>query len=99
MRDEDVAREIDRMTENREPNKLIFDLIKTATVNAMAKDPAHAVPDYNYTYSKELIDLVVNDCISVIECMSPGYRDYRDQIEEALKNDCVEELKRRFNLV
>lgn len=66
MRDEDVAKEIDRMVKNREPNKLIFDLIKTATVNAMAKDPAHAVPDYNYTYSKELIDLVVNDCISAL---------------------------------
>jgi len=80
-------------------NDLVFDLIKTATANAQAKDPTHAVPEYDYTYSKELIDLVVNDCICVVETMSPGYRDYRDQIEQALKDDCVEELKRRFNLV
>lgn len=80
-------------------NDLVFDLIKTARLNAQAKDPTHAVPEYDYTYSKELIDLVVNDCIGIIETMSPGYRDYRDQIEQALKDDCVEELKRRFNLV
>ena len=79
-------------------NDLVFDLIKTATANAQAKDPTHAVPEYDYTYSKELIDLVVNDCISIVETMSPGYRDYRDQIEQALKDDCVEELKRRYSI-
>jgi hypothetical protein len=79
-------------------NNLVFDLIKTATLNAQAKDPAHAVPEYQYIYSKELIDLVVNDCISVIECLSPGYRDYRDQIEEAFRVDCIEEIKQRFGV-
>jgi len=79
-------------------NDLVFDLIKTATANAQAKDPTHAVPEYDYTYSKELIDLVVNDCINIVENMSPGYRDYRDQIEQALKDDCVEELKRRYSI-
>ena len=79
-------------------NNLIFDLIKTATVNAQAKNPAHAGPEYQYIYSKELIELVVNDCVGVIECLSPGYRDYRDQIEDAFRRDCIEEIKQRFGV-
>ena len=79
-------------------NNLIFDLIKTATLNAQAKDPTHAVPEYQYIYSKELIELVVNDCVGVIECLSPGYRDYRDQIEDAFRRDCIEEIKQRFGV-
>ena len=79
-------------------NNLIFDLIKTATLNAQAKDPVHAVPEYQYIYSKELIELVVNDCVGVIECLSPGYRDYRDQIEDAFRRDCIEEIKQRFGV-
>ena len=79
-------------------NNLVFDLIKTATLNAQAKDPAHAVPEYQYIYSKELIDLVVNDCVGVIECLSPGYSDYRNQIEDAFRGDCIEEIKQRFGV-
>ena len=80
-------------------NSLVFDLIKTATANAIAKDPAHAVPEYQYVYSKELIDLVVNDCISIIEALEIELaidelkRRYSIKIENA-----IDELKRRYAL-
>ena len=42
--------------------------------------------------------LVVDDCICVVENLSPGYKDYRDQIEDAFRRDCVEQLKEHFGI-
>jgi hypothetical protein len=41
-------------------------------------------------------DMLINDCITVIENISPGYKDYRDQIENAFRVDCIEEIKQHF---
>jgi hypothetical protein len=42
--------------------------------------------------------LVVRECVGVVENMSPGYHDYRDQIEDAFRRDCVEEIKYKFGI-
>jgi hypothetical protein len=47
---------------------------------------------------ERLIDLVVKDCIGIVENLSPGYQDYRNQIEDAFRNDCVSELKHRYGV-
>ena len=41
-------------------------------------------------------DILINECITVIENLSPGYKDYRDQIENAFRVDCIEEIKQHF---
>jgi hypothetical protein len=41
-------------------------------------------------------DMLINECITVIENLSPGYKDYRDQIEDAFRRDCIEEIKHHF---
>jgi hypothetical protein len=41
-------------------------------------------------------DMLINECITVIENISPGYKDYRDQIENAFRVDCIEEIKQHF---
>ena len=46
----------------------------------------------NYT------ELIVRECLSIIENLSPGYNDYRDQIEDAFRRDCIEEIKERFGV-
>ena len=43
-------------------------------------------------------DMLINECITVIENLSPGYKDYRDQIEDAFRRDCVIEIKKRFGV-
>ena len=43
-------------------------------------------------------ELIVRECISTIEGIEPGYKDYRDQIEDAFRRDCVEEIKHRFGV-
>lgn len=47
---------------------------------------------------EELSQLVIKECIGIIENLSPGYKDYRDQIEDAFRRDCVEEIKEHFKI-
>ena len=53
-------------------------------------------------YAKECIEkfakLLVNECTKVVENLSPGYDDYRNQIEDAFRRDCVEEIKKHFGV-
>jgi hypothetical protein len=49
-------------------------------------------------YNKKLAELVVQECVRVVENISPGYNDYRDQIEDAFRRDCVEEIKHHFEV-
>jgi len=65
-----------------------------------------AVPETWITLSHEQItklsevfaELIVQECIGVVENLSPGYKDYRDQIEDAFRRDCVEEMKHKFGI-
>jgi hypothetical protein len=47
---------------------------------------------------EEFAELIVKECIGVVENLSPGYKDYRDQIEDAFRRDCVEEIKHKFGV-
>ena len=48
---------------------------------------------------ERLIELVVKDCIGIVENMSPGYQDYRDQIEDAFRRDCIAEMKFKYGVL
>ena len=43
-------------------------------------------------------ELIVQECVSTVEGMSPGYQDYRNQIEDAFRRDCVIEIKHKFGV-
>ena len=43
-------------------------------------------------------ELIVKECVSQIENLSPGYDDYRNQIEDAFRRDCVEQVKQHFGI-
>jgi hypothetical protein len=47
---------------------------------------------------EKFTELIVRECISIIEGIEPGYKDYRDQIEDAFRRDCVEEIKHKFGV-
>jgi len=42
--------------------------------------------------------LIVNRCIEIVESIEPGYEDYRNQIEDAFRRDCVTEIKYDFGV-
>jgi hypothetical protein len=54
---------------------------------------------YTYDFDPETFALLITkECINVVETLSPGYDDYRNQIEDAFRRDCVEQLKERFGV-
>ena len=50
---------------------------------------------FNY---EKLAKLVVKDCMEIVHNLSPGYKDYRDQIEDAFRRDAVQEIKYKFEI-
>jgi hypothetical protein len=47
---------------------------------------------------EKFAELIVSECVGIVENLSPGYKDYRDQIEDAFRRDCVMEIKNRFGV-
>jgi hypothetical protein len=47
---------------------------------------------------QRLAELIVRECTKVVENLSPGYDDYRNQIEDAFRRDCVEQMKQHFGV-
>ena len=47
---------------------------------------------------QQFAELIVAECVGIVENLSPGYKDYRDQIEDAFRRDCVIEIKHRFGV-
>ena len=43
-------------------------------------------------------ELIVQECLGIVEGISPGYKDYRNQIEDAFRRDCMEEIKQHFGV-
>ena len=47
---------------------------------------------------EKFAELIVAECVGIVENLSPGYKDYRDQIEDAFRRDCVIEIKQHFGV-
>lgn len=43
-------------------------------------------------------EFIVRECISTIENAENGYQDYRNQIEDAMRNHCVWLIKQKFGV-
>ena len=47
---------------------------------------------------EKFAELIVRECIGIVENLNPGYTDYRNQIEDAFRRDCVEKVKEHFGV-
>jgi hypothetical protein len=43
--------------------------------------------------TEKFATLLVHECASIVENLSPGYDDYRNQIEDAFRRDAISEMK------
>jgi thiaminase len=60
--------------------------------------PGLVVSEWIRVYNEKLSLLIVQECVSIVENLSPGYADYRNQIEDAFRRDCVAEIKHKFGV-
>lgn len=47
---------------------------------------------------KLFAELIVRKCISTIENAENGYQDYRNQIEDGMRNHCISLIKNEFGV-
>ena len=48
--------------------------------------------------AERFAELIVQECVGVVENLSPGYNDYRNQIEDAFRGDCVGKIREHFGV-
>ena len=75
-------------------NERIKELKEQATVCT-----PHGHDGVKWIFNPELFaELIVRECLGIVEGISPGYKDYRNQIEDAFRRDCMEEIKQHFGV-
>jgi len=77
-------------------NKRIQEMAEQAGI-VIPKDSEYNGHIYRNSIEK-FAKLIVQECISTVEGIEPGYKDYRDQIEDAFRRDCVAEIKHKFGV-
>jgi hypothetical protein len=50
------------------------------------------------TCAQQFAELIVRECISVLQNVPNGYRDYRNQIEDADRRYCISHIKEHFGV-
>ena len=55
--------------------------------------------DRNQSFDIErFAELLVRECISTIENAENGYQDYRNQIEDGMRDHCISLVKNKFGV-
>lgn len=43
-------------------------------------------------------ELIVRECVDIVSKVPNGYRDYRNQIEDAMRADCLQAIQEHFGV-
>ena len=54
--------------------------------------------DYDREAIAKFAELIVRKCISTVETAENGYQDYRNQIEDEMRNHCIRLIKNKFGI-
>lgn len=71
--------------------------IKALADKARFVDSKETYPDQDVIFQK-FAELIIRECIKTIEEVPNGYNDYRNQIENAMRNDCIKAIKTLFKI-
>jgi hypothetical protein len=72
-------------------NERIKELLEQAGSDSSGKWLSH-------DHANKLAELIIRECIGIVESLPPGYQDYRNQIEDAFRIACVSEIKHKFEV-
>ena len=53
---------------------------------------------WNIEDAEKFAELLIAECVKIVEELPPGYIDYRNQIEDAFRRDCVLAIKEKFGV-
>ncbi len=73
-------------------NERIRELWAQCVVNH-TKDPMNW-----QTVADEFALLIVGECVDIVSKVPNGYRDYRNQIEDAMRGDCLQAIQEHFGV-
>ena len=85
-------------------NERIKELFKRAggktSARNLASNPVQVVETHELWDDRieKFAELIVRECVDVVAGVMPGYKDYRSQIEEAMRDDCVAAVKQHFGI-
>ena len=51
-----------------------------------------------YTDLQKFAELIVRECVDIVSKVPNGYRDYRNQIEDAMRADCLQAIQEHFGV-
>ena len=47
---------------------------------------------------QQFAELIVRECVDIVSKVPNGYRDYRNQIEDAMRGDCLQAIQEHFGV-
>jgi hypothetical protein len=79
-------------------NKRIQELVQQATSELQSYSYRFGNTSETYFDKEKFAELIIQDIIQTIKTIPEGYKDYRNQIEDAFREDCIEILKTKFGV-
>lgn len=76
-------------------NERVLELAKQAGLKKEHGADSEYIGDFDW---REFAELIVRECISTIENAENGYQDYRNQIEDGMRNHCISLIKNEFGV-
>ena len=65
-------------------------------------DQARFVKITNYPNQDEIFEkfaeLIVRECINIVDNLPNGYKDYRNAVENAFREDCIKTIEKHFGV-
>jgi hypothetical protein len=52
----------------------------------------------NHLNTDKFAELIVRECVDIVSKVPNGYRDYRNQIEDAMRADCLQAIQEHFGV-
>ena len=79
-------------------NERIKELSEQADLYARSDNSSTFFYIWKKRYTEKLAQLIVQECVDIVSKVPNGYRDYRNQIEDAMRADCLQAIQEHFGV-
>ena len=79
-------------------NERIKELAEQANLYARSDNSSMLFENYQKRYTEKFVELIVQECVDIVSKVPNGYRDYRNQIEDAMRADCLQAIQEHFGV-